>query len=69
MRKRISSIVLTVVMILGCFITDMDANINTVNADPYNIEISVETKEISIEEIPSDRMVPLDVFVSNVPDE
>ena len=69
MRKRISSIVLTVVMILGCFITDMDVNINTVNADPYNIEISVETKEIEIEEIPKDRLIPLDVWVSNVPDE
>ena len=69
MRKRISSIVLTVVMILGCFITDMDANINTVNADPYNIEISVETKEIGIEEIPENRRVPLAVNLSNVPDE
>ena len=68
MRKRISSIVLTVVMILGCIITDMDVNINTVNADPYNIEISVETKEIGIEEIPQDRLVPLEVTLSNVPE-
>ena len=69
MRKRISSIVLTVVMILGCFITDMDVNINTVNADPYNIEISVETKEISLEEIPKNRFVDVEVYVNNVPNE
>ncbi len=69
MKNRIASIALTVVMILGCVITNIDFNVNTVCADPYNIEISVETKEISIEEIPEDRMVAVEVYASNVPDE
>ncbi len=69
MKKRIASIALTVVMILGCMITNIDFNVNTVCADPYNIEIRVETKEISIEEIPENRRVRVDVYVSNVPNE
>ena len=69
MKNRIASIALTVVMILGCVITNIDFNVNTVCADPYNIEIRVETKEISIEEIPEDRRVPVEVYISNVPNE
>ncbi len=69
MKNRIASIALTVVMILSCMITNIDYNVNTVCADPYKIEIKVETKEISIEEIPEDRMVAVEVYTSNVPDE
>ncbi len=69
MKNRIASIALTVVMILGCVITNIDFNVNTVCADPYNIEISVETKEISIEEIPENRLVPLAINVNNVPND
>ncbi len=69
MKNRIASIALTVVMILGCMIKGIDFNVNTVCADPYNIEIRVETKEISIEEIPEDRMVAVEVYTSNIPDE
>ncbi len=69
MKNRFASIALTFVMILGCMITNTDFNVNTVCADPYNIEIKVETKEISIEEIPEDRLVPLEVCLSNVPNE
>lgn len=69
MRNRITSIVITVVMILGCMVTAFYTDIKKVSAEPYNIEISVETKEISLDEIPENRKVPLEVYVSNTPNE